>query len=130
MRKRLFISGITLFFISATMLAGVNGFFKIENLPGIVPVEDTGKKKIHAGSIFFNHHTFADFVKGSLSDAGGNSYISKKANLQYINLLDLKEDGYLERVTNNDHSGYDAPDALEPALLFLLSKMESLNNIK
>jgi hypothetical protein len=94
-------------------------------------------------------HTYNDFIKGKFSDAGGNLYVSKNGNLQYINLFDLNADGYPEVVVNNDHNGYDTPDALVyhnnsqnglQSLNFLFARdapsyqnfnytMESLNNI-
>lgn len=64
------------------------------------------------GKVLFNHHSFVDFSKGQRSDAGGNLYVSKKGQLQFINLYDLNLDGYPEVVTNNDHNGYDTPDAI------------------
>lgn len=60
----------------------------------------------------FNHHTYNDFIKGKVSDSGGNLYISKNGNIQFVNLYDFNADGYPEVVANNDHNGYDTPDAL------------------
>ncbi|RYY23264.1 MAG: VCBS repeat-containing protein, partial [Sphingobacteriaceae bacterium] len=62
--------------------------------------------------VLFNHHTYQDFIKGKLSDSGGNLYISKNGKIQFVNLFDLNADGYPEVVVNNDHNGYDTPDAM------------------
>jgi len=62
--------------------------------------------------VLFHHKSYADFAKGTFSDAGGNLYVSRKGNIQFINLYDLNFDGYPEVVMNNDHNGYDTPDAL------------------
>ena len=67
---------------------------------------------IQSPQVLFQHNTFDDFKKGTLSDAGGNLYISKNGHLQFINLFDFNGDGYPEVVTNNDHNGFDTPDAL------------------
>lgn len=84
-----------------TCLLGALLFFRIT--PDSIPTP---------GATVFRHHSFADFSKGQRSDAGGNLYISKSGNVQFINLFDLNLDGYPEVVTNNDHNGYDTPDAL------------------
>lgn len=60
----------------------------------------------------FRHDRHADFAKGRFSDSGGNLYVSKAGRLQFINLYDFNADGYPEVVANNDHNGYDTPDAL------------------
>ena len=65
-----------------------------------------------APQVLFEHHTFEDFKKGSFSDAGGNLYVSGNGRLQFINLFDFNGDGYPEVVSNNDHNGFDTPDAL------------------
>jgi hypothetical protein len=61
--------------------------------------------------VLFRHHTYVDFIKGKVSDSGGNLYISKGGKIQFVNLYDFNADGYPEVVTNNDHNGYDTPDA-------------------
>lgn len=63
-------------------------------------------------AILFHHHTFKDFSRGTFSDAGGNLYVSKKGNIQFVNLFDLNFDGYPEVIINNDHNVYETPDAL------------------
>ncbi len=85
---------------------------KRENKFNKKPIGDTNVKINASPVVVFNHHTYNDFIKGKFSDAGGNLYVSKKGNLQFINLFDLNADGYPEVVTNNDHNGYDTPDAL------------------
>lgn len=62
--------------------------------------------------ILFNHHSYQDFIKGKVSDSGGNLYISKNGKIQFVNLFDFNADGFPEVVVNNDHNGYDTPDAL------------------
>ncbi len=62
-------------------------------------------------TLFF-HHTFVDFSKGKFSDSGGNLYVSRNGNIQFINVFDLNSDGYPEVVVNNDHNHYDTPDVL------------------
>lgn len=63
-------------------------------------------------AVIFKHNSFNDFSKGTFSDSGGNLYVSKNGNLQFINLFDLNADGYPEVVVNNDHNHYEAPDVL------------------
>jgi hypothetical protein len=71
-----------------------------------------GMVNVWAQQPLFRHHTYADFIKGKFSDSGGNSYVSKDGKIQFVNLFDFNADGYPEVVTNNDHNGYDTPDAM------------------
>lgn len=75
---------------------------------------DTMKQKGHPGksNILVHHHTYKDFQKGQLSDAGANLYISRNGNIQFINLFDLNADGFPEPVFNNDHNHHETPDIL------------------
>lgn len=72
------------------------------------------KQKTDGGkpAVVFRHNSFDDFSKGVFSDSGGNLYVSRNGNLQFINLFDLNADGYPEVVANNDHNHYEAPDVL------------------
>ena len=49
-------------------------------------VIDTSKRKPKAAVLLY-HRTYKDFQKGSFSDAGANLYLSKKGNIQFINLF-------------------------------------------
>lgn len=84
------------------------------SLPGILSAQRVATKAAASSlekPVLFYHHTYNDFMKGVVSESGGNIYISKKGQIQFINLFDLNGDGYPEVVTNNDHNGYDTPDA-------------------
>lgn len=70
------------------------------------------KRAIDTPKIVFNHKGYNDFSKGTFSDFGANLYVSKKGNLQFINLFDLNADGYPEVVINNDHNHYETPDVM------------------
>jgi hypothetical protein len=108
MIKELLIIGIACSSVLIKSYTGINHIFTERNVSD--ELYDTAQQK--SPKVLFNHHTHRDFIKGKLSDAGGNLYISKNGRLQFINLFDLNADGYPEVVTNNDHNGYDTPDAL------------------
>lgn len=81
-------------------------FRSVENHSGLRKyLADTPK-------VLFDHKSYQDFSKGTFSDFGANLYVSRKGNLQFINLFDLNADGYPELVINNDHNHYETPDLL------------------
>lgn len=108
MNKGLFILNLVCLIVLIKTYGGFNRIIGKGNSKKKV-VDTTTKSP---SKILFNHHTFNDFIKGKLSDAGGNLCISKNGRLQFINLFDLDADGFPEVVTNNDHNGSDTPDAL------------------
>src|SRR4051812_30125909 len=52
----------------------------------------------------WRHASFADRVRGSLSDGGANTYIAADGGIRLINLTDLNNDGTIDLVAPTDHN--------------------------
>ena len=49
--------------------------------------------------------TFADFIKGTLSESGAKIYVSAKGNVQMLDRLDINVDGYIDLAFSNTAAG-------------------------
>jgi hypothetical protein len=58
------------------------------------------------------HEGFTTFIRGTLGDAGANSYVSARGNIETIHRGDLNRDGELDLVFTQDHNFNYAPDAM------------------
>lgn len=54
--------------------------------------------------LIFNHSTFDDFSKGTVSNSGHNLFVSRNGQIRFINWFDLDNDGHPEIVVVNDHN--------------------------
>ena len=57
--------------------------------------------------LIFNHSTFDDFSKGTVSNSGHNLFVSRKGQIRFINWFDLDNDGYPEILFANFLHGWD-----------------------
>ena len=55
--------------------------------------------------------SFSDFVEGTLTDGGANTYVAADGTIRLINVWDLNSDGYLDIVFPSSHDQNEKPDS-------------------
>ena len=73
------------------------------------PAKTTGQA---SGPTSVIHRGFEELRRGTLEDAGANTYVSATGRIQTIHRMDLNHDGELDLLFTQDHNDDYAPDAL------------------
>ena len=55
--------------------------------------------------------SFSDFVEGTLTDGGANTYVAADGTIRLINVWDLNSDGYLDIVFPSSHDHNEKPNS-------------------